>query len=87
MVKMKFKMEKCLVKNLGYLRRLYYMKKHLTLFLCALTEAYLTVPRNPAAALGVLTSPAALVYWRASPKSNMYTFLLLPVRRPMAKLD
>lgn len=33
-----------------------------TLLLCALTEAYLTVPLNPAAALGGRTSPVWVVY-------------------------
>ena len=43
----------------------------ISLFLWALIEAYLTVPRNPAAARAGLTSPAALVYCRARPKSSM----------------
>ena len=33
-----------------------------TLFLWALSDAYLTVPLKPAAALGARTSPAAFVY-------------------------
>ena len=43
----------------------------ISLFLWALIEAYLTVPRKPAAARAGLTSPAALVYCRARPKSSM----------------
>ena len=38
-----------------------------TLFLWAFTEAYLTVPLKPAAALGGRTSPAGVVYCRARP--------------------
>lgn len=39
----------------------------LTLFLWAFNEAYLTVPLKPAAVLGVLTSPLAVVNCLAKP--------------------
>lgn len=48
--------------------------------------AYLTVPLNPAAALGALTSPVPVVYCLANPKSNIYTFLQLYGSLPMEKL-
>ena len=58
-----------------------------TLFLWAFNDAYRTVPLKPAAALCTHTSPAALVYCRAKPKSNMYTLCFVVESLPMAKLD
>ncbi len=46
-------------------------------FLWALTDAYRTVPRKPAAPRGGLTSPDALVYWRARPKSWKSNFIAI----------
>lgn len=48
-------------------------------FLWALTDAYRTVPRKPAAPRGGLTSPDALVYWRARPKSWKSNFIVIVI--------
>ena len=63
------------------------VKLPISLFLWAFMEAYLTVPRNPAAPRGGLTSPAALVYCLARPKSNMKICLRVWGVRPTAKFD